>query len=64
MPIESIIKKHQEKYYKVIQSCNNSGNSNEFIEFMLEIIDEAVSDMLKIQKKYTRKNIAINKKGI
>lgn len=54
IPIESIIKKHQEEYYTVIQNCNNGGNSNEFIEFMLEIIDEAVDGMIIRQQKVTQ----------
>lgn len=44
IPIESIIRKHQEEYYTAIQNCNNVGNSNEFIEFMLKVIDEAVDE--------------------
>lgn len=54
IPIESIIRKHQEKYYEVIQNCNNSGNSNEFIEFMLEVIDEAIDDIIIEQEKTTQ----------
>lgn len=50
LPIESMIKKNQDEYYKVIDNCNKSGNSTEFIEFMLEIIDEAVDDMIESQK--------------
>lgn len=46
IPIESIIKKHQEEYYTTIQNCNNAGNSNEFIEFMLKVIVEAVDWMI------------------
>lgn len=45
IPIESIIRKHQEEYYISIQNCNNAGNSNEFIEFMLKVINEAVDGM-------------------
>ena len=51
IPIESIIRKHQEEYYAVIQNCNNAGNSNEFIEFMLEIIKEAVDGMILTSNK-------------
>ena len=36
----SIIRKHQEEYYTAIQNCTNEGNSNEFIEFMLKVINE------------------------
>lgn len=46
IPIESLIKKYQEEYYKAIYNCNNVGNSNEFIEFMLKMINETVSDLL------------------
>ena len=53
IPIESIIRKHQEEYYTVIQNCNNEGNSNEFIEFMLKVIDEAVDGMIKVSVEET-----------
>ena len=54
IPIESIIRKHQEEYYIAIQNCNNVGNSNEFIEFMLKIIDEAVDGMILNQQETTQ----------
>ena len=54
IPIESIIRKHQEEYYTAIQNCNNAGNSNEFIEFMLKIIDEAVDGMILNQQETTQ----------
>lgn len=47
IPIESIIRKNQDKYYIAIQKCNNAGNSNLFIEFMLEVILDAVKEMVK-----------------
>ena len=46
VPIESQIKKYQEDYYKAINNCNNKGNSTEFIEFMLKMIDETLVDLL------------------
>ena len=55
IPIESIIRKHQEEYYTVIQNCNNAGNSNEFIEFMLKVINEAVDGMILNQQETTQK---------
>lgn len=45
LPIESMIKKNQEEYYTVIQNCNNAGNSTEFIEFMLKMIDNTINEM-------------------
>ena len=46
IPIESLIKKYQEDYYNAISKCNAAGNSNEFIEFMLKMIDETLSELL------------------
>ena len=42
---ESMIKKNQEEYYTAIQHCNNAGNSTEFIEFMLKMIDNTIDEM-------------------
>lgn len=53
IPIESLIKKYQEDYYKAIYNCNNTGNSNEFIEFMLKMINETVSDLLETTAQET-----------
>ena len=49
-----MIKKNQEEYYTAIQNCNNAGNSTEFIEFMLKVIDESINDMMLEQKETTQ----------
>ena len=46
LPIESMIKKNQEEYYTAIQNCNNAGNSTEFIEFMLKMINNTIDEMV------------------
>ena len=46
LPIESMIKKNQEEYYKVIDNCNNAGESTEFIEFMLKMINDTIDDVI------------------
>jgi len=46
VPIESQIKKYQEEYYSTIANCDHSGNSTEFIEFMLKMIDETLEDLI------------------
>lgn len=45
VPIESLIKKYQEEYYETINNCNKIGNSNEFIEFMLKVINETFENL-------------------
>ena len=47
IPIESHIFKYQSDYYKSIDSSNKAGNSSEFIEFMLKMIDETIDETLK-----------------
>lgn len=47
VPIESQIKNYQDRYYKVINECNNIGDSSIFIEFMLQMIDEVLEDLLR-----------------
>ena len=47
VPIESEIKKYQEDYYKAIQNCNNKGESTEFIEFILKMIDEVLDGLIE-----------------
>lgn len=45
IPIEEEIYLNQEKYYNSIEQCHINGNANDFIEFMLNIID---SSLIKI----------------
>ena len=46
IPIESQIYKYQDRYYSAISDCHVEGNSNLFIEFMLEMIDETLSEII------------------
>ena len=46
IPIESQIQKYQTGYYNAISKCNIEGKSNLFVEFMLEMIEETLSDIL------------------
>ncbi len=45
LPIESIIKDNQEKYYKAISESTSEGKSNRFILFMLDVIKKALIDI-------------------
>ena len=47
IPIESIIKDNQEEYYKSIELSTSQGKSNAFILFMLNVINNAIRDIVK-----------------
>jgi Fic family protein len=49
LPIETLVKEKQQDYYNVLGKSDNQGSSTLFIEFMLEIIKDALEDLLKIQ---------------
>ena len=46
IPLESQIEKFQEDYYDVISECHIKGNSDLFIEFILERIDQTMNDVI------------------
>lgn len=46
LPIETRIKEYQNEYYTAISNCHKSGNSNEFIEFMLKMINEVLEELI------------------
>ncbi len=47
IPIESQIEKFQSEYYEAISKCDSEGNSNIFIEFILEQIDRTLSEIIQ-----------------
>lgn len=53
IPIESQILKYQDKYYDAIDLSNKRGNSTIFVEFMLDIIDKTLDEMINDLSKST-----------
>lgn len=49
LPIETLVKLKQQEYYKVLGRSDKIGSSTPFIEFMLDIIKDALEDLLKMQ---------------
>ncbi|MGB3751774.1 MAG: DeoR family transcriptional regulator [Arcobacteraceae bacterium] len=46
LPIESIIRDHQEEYYKAIENSTTQGESTLFCEFMLEMILKSMQNSI------------------
>lgn len=62
LPIETQIQKYQDEYYKVIADCNTKGDSNEFIEFMLKMIDETLNEFIaESEDILIKSNVYVNK---
>ena len=53
IPLESQIEKFQNDYYNAISECHVNGNSNVFIEFMLERIDDILDEVNEQVRKST-----------
>lgn len=49
LPLEAVIKEKQEKYYEVLGISDNTGESTLFVEFLLEVINESLEDLLSVQ---------------
>ena len=54
IPLESQIHKYQSEYYNKIDICHKSGNSNEFIEFILLMLNEILDEVLLSSQKESR----------
>ena len=55
IPIESIVRENQEKYYQALEDAGSLGESTPFIEFMLEIISQSLHEYIKESKKSDHK---------
>lgn len=53
LPIESMIYRNQEEYYRAINESNAAGNGTAFLEFMLKIIQDTLVELLKTVPDYT-----------
>lgn len=45
LPVETLIHENQEEYYKMLQIADNEGESTVFVEFMLEMIRDALVEI-------------------
>ena len=61
MPLESVIKEHQQDYYDALAAADDTANSTEFITFMLQAIYETID---KNAPANTLVNVPVNIKGL
>ncbi len=51
LPFETLISNDQEKYYKALAESDKSGKSTKFIEYMLNVIDISISQLLDFNNR-------------
>ncbi|MGB0974563.1 MAG: Fic family protein [Flavobacteriaceae bacterium] len=51
LPFETLISNDQKKYYKALAESDKSGQSTKFIEYMLNVIDLSIGDLLKFNNR-------------
>lgn len=66
IPVETLIKENQENYYKFLSVSDKAGKCNEFISFMLSLIEQTIDDIIegeKVTAKVTAK-VTVNQQKI
>jgi Fic family protein len=58
MPIETLIYAKQEGYYRALNASNADGEATKFVTFMLQVIRDALKDVVDSQNK--RHDVGIN----
>jgi Fic family protein len=51
IPFETLISNDQEKYFKALAESDKSGKSTKFIEYMLNVIDNSISELLDFNNR-------------
>ncbi len=46
LPFEKLISKSQDDYYKVLSICDKTGKSTVFIEYMLSVVNDALTELI------------------
>ena len=67
IPVESLIKENQAKYYRVLRACDATADSTAFVEFLLLLILKAAEEIVKNEKRVTVKvtvKVTVNQKKI
>ena len=67
IPVESLIKDNQAKYYRVLRACDAVADSTAFVEFLLSLILKAIEEIIQNEKRVTVKvtvKVTVNQKKI
>jgi Fic family protein len=51
LPFETLISQTQDDYYSVLSNCDKKGESTEFIEYMLKVIENSLNELLNFSNR-------------
>jgi Fic family protein len=51
LPFETLISETQDDYYTVLSNCDKKGESTEFIEYMLKVIEDSLNEVLNFNNR-------------
>lgn len=60
LPVEDLIKKHQNEYYKALSQSDSCANASTFVEFMLGILLKALQGLNKQNRINVKVNVKVN----
>lgn len=58
LPVETLIYEQQEDYYEALNASNTKGDSTIFVTFMLQIIRDALAEIIETQDSHH--NVGVN----
>ena len=61
LPIETLIRDQQEKYYKVLVASDKAANSGPFIEFLLQTINHTLQEIAKTEQVPDQATVQVKK---
>ncbi len=50
LPIESLVRDHQEDYYRILSESDHAGESTGFVQFVLELLDRALAQFTEAMR--------------
>ncbi len=61
LPIETLIRERQEEYYKVLGECDHSADSGKFVEFLLNTVYDALSEIADTEQVFEQVTVQVGR---
>ena len=61
LPVEDLIRERQQEYYDALSLCDKRADSTVFVEFMLRVIHDALSELLRTEQVREQVTVQVEK---